>query len=220
MINLRSLIFSGFALIAVASADVETRRAEEVGKRYEQYVTSAGKVYRDVSISKITDAGVSIIHAEGVARLGFEELSAEQRKDFGITKEGAAEIDAKEMEFTAAYKAKVEEQQKAKREKDAKYMAALVEVERLAAEKALRERNQFATTIESTLEIPAFPTIKGLNNGVFYGTGRHTPYRNSYYGGYGYPAYHGYSPRFHRNYYSTGGRCSSSQRSIFHFTIK
>jgi hypothetical protein len=221
MKNFYCLIFFGIGLVSATAADVETRRAEELGKRYEQYQSTSGIVYRDVRITKITDAGVSIIHAEGVARLGFEELSPEQRTDFGITKEGATQFDAKEMDITAAYKAKVEEQQKAKRQNDAKYIAALLEAERLAAEKALREKNERVATIESTGEIPVFPTITGSDGG-FYQTRRHSRYRSTYQhgGGYPYPVSYGYYPRYYHNYYPARTGCNTHYGSIFHFTIK
>lgn len=204
--------------------DVETRRAEETGKRYAEYETLAGRVYKDVLITKITDAGISISHADGVARLEFDQLSPEQKKRFGITKEGAAEIYAQEMKRRAAYEAEVAELQKAQRELLAKQTAARIEAERLAAEKALQEKKEVATTVVSTVEIPTFPTIKRSETGVIYPSRRYTPSRSTYYYGGGYythPASYGYYHGHYPSYYHPRVHCNSTHRgSIFHFTIK
>jgi hypothetical protein len=221
MKKLCSVLFFGFAVISASAEDVEKRRAEETGKKYKEYTTLEGRVYKDVTITKITDAGVSITHADGLARLRFEQLTPEQRKDFGITKEGAAAVYTEEMKAQAAYEAKVEvqqkEQQKAKDELLAKQTAAL-----LAAEMAVRPQQIHSSKIESTLEIPTYPVIRGSGNAVLYGTRRYTPSSTNYNynGGYAYPAGYGYYPSYYPNY-SPPGHCHPTQRnSIFHFTIK
>ncbi len=222
MKKLCSVLFFGFAVISASAKDVEKRRAEETGKKYKEYVTVSGRVYRDVTITEITDAGVSITHADGLSRLRFEQLTPEQRKDFGITKEGAAAVYTEEMKVQAAYEAKVEaqqkEQQNAKDELLAKQTAALLE-----AEKAVRPQKIISSKIESTLEIPTYPVIRGSGNAVLYGTRRYTPSSTNYYynGGYGYPAGYGYYSPTHHHHYSPTEHCPPTQRgSIFHFTIK
>lgn len=215
------LLFFGIAAVSTTFADVETRRNDEIGKRYEQYQSSSGRVYRETRITKITDAGVSFIHAEGVARLGFDDLSPEQRTDFGITKEGAARFNAQEMKFTESYVAKAEEQQKAKRLIYAKFMAGLLEARRLATWKELKEKNEMVATIESSGEIPSFPSVSHSDGG-FYETRRHSHYRSRYQnrGNYAYPASYGYYPRYYRSHYPIRTGCHSHYGSIFHFTIK
>ncbi len=222
MKKLCSILFFGFAVIAASAEDIEKRRAEETGKKYKEFETVSGRIYRDVTITKISDAGISITHTDGLARLRFEQLTPEQRKDFGITKEGASAIYAEEMKAQAAYEAKVEaqqkEQQKAKDELLAKQTAALLEVE-----KAVRPQKIISSKIESTLEIPTYPVIRGSNNAVLYGTRRYSPSSTNYYnnGGYAYPAGSGYYSPTHHHHYSPSGPCPPAQRgSIFHFTIK
>jgi hypothetical protein len=229
MKKLCSVLFLGFAVISASAEDVEKRRAEETGKKYKEYTTLEGRVYKDVTITKITDAGISISHADGLARLRFEHLTPEQRKNFGITQEGSEAIYAKEMKAQAAYEmevaAKQKEQQKAKEELLAKQTVALLEAERLMAERA---QNQQATTkIESTLEIPGLPHVRGSNNSVLYPTHRYSPSQRAIYhgGGYVYPGSYGgyYNPTNGGYYYpyAPSNHCTPTQRnSIFHFTIK
>ncbi|MES2982841.1 MAG: hypothetical protein V4727_11055 [Verrucomicrobiota bacterium] len=219
MKTLCSVIIFGFAVISATANDVETRRAEETGKRYAQYETLAGRVYKDVLVTKIDDAGIYINHADGAARLRFEHLSPEQRQHFGITKEGATEIYEQELKAQAAYEAKVAEQQKAKRELLAKETAARIEAERLAAAKA--PQVVIAPKIVSTLEIPTLPIVNGTGAGVLYGTRRYNPSRSAYYYGSGYasPGNYGYYPGPYHHY--SPKHCPPTQHgSIFHFTIK
>lgn len=212
-----SVIIFGFAVISVTASDVETRRAEETGKRYAEYQTMAGRVYKDVLVTKIDDAGIYLNHADGAARLRFEHLSPEQRKQFGITKEGAAAVYAQEMKAQAAHEAKVKEQQKAKRELLAKETAARIEVERVAAAKALVEKKEIAPKIVSTVEIPTLPTVNGSGTGVLYGTRRYNSSRSTHYynGGYRY-----YSPTYYPHYTPSSHCKPAHHGSIFHFTIK
>lgn len=233
MKKLCGIIFLGFSVITASANDIEKRRAEETGKKYKEYTTLAGRVYKDVTITEINDAGISITHADGLARLRFEHLTPEQRKDFGITKAGAAMVYAEEMKAQTDYEAKVQaeakEQQKANDELFAKQTAALLEAERLAAERA--QKQALATKIESTVEIPAFPVIRGSENAVLYPTQRYSPSRTTYYGsgGYVYPSSGGgyyYQPAggyYYPTYspYTPSKPCKPVHRgSIFHFTIK
>lgn len=234
MKKLCGIIFLGFTVIAANANDIGKRRAEETGKKYKEYTTLEGRVYKDVTITEISDAGISITHADGLARLRYEQLTPEQREIFGITKAGAAAVYAEEKKAQEVYEAKVraemQEEQKAKDELFAKQTAALQEAERLAAERA--QKQAVATKIESTLEIPAYPVIRGSENAVLYPTQRYSPSRTTHYGsgGYVYPgsggAYYyqptgGYYYPTYYSPYSPSKPCKPAQRgSIFHFTIK
>lgn len=231
------LLFFGFVVISASADDIEKRRAEETGKKFKEYQTVSGQVYRDVRITKITDAGISITHADGLARLRFEHLKPDQRKEFGITQEGAEAIYTKEMKAKAAYEvevlAKQREQQKTNEELLAKQTIALLAAERLVAERA--QNQQAATKIESALKIPDFPHIRGSNNSVLYPTQRSSPTQKAIYyggGGYVYPSSYGgyyyspgngsyYNPGHHHHYSPRRPSCPTNQRnSIFSITIK
>ncbi|MDX1679160.1 MAG: hypothetical protein R3242_00390 [Akkermansiaceae bacterium] len=214
-----TLFSFGLAVIPLSASEViDARRAEETGKKYEVYETGDGQVFRDVQITRITDGGISIIHAEGSARLRYESLSAEARKKFGITKEGAEAIYAKERKAKASYQAKIaaiqkkrqEERQKAHEEMLAKQEAAILEAERSEAQKT--QQPQGKTTIVSALEVPHFPIIRGSDQEVFYPIQRDSHFqRNRYYrsGGtiyYGSPGgYRGGSYGYPCRSYPSGG---------------
>jgi|688.fasta_scaffold08014_10 hypothetical protein len=231
------LFFFGFAVISASADDIEKRRAEKTGKKFKEYHTVSGQVYRNVTITKITDAGISITHADGLARLRFEHLKPDQRKEFGITQEGAEAIYSREMKAKAAYEvevlAKQREQQKAHEELLAKKTLALLEAERLAATRD--QKQQVATKIESTLEIPILPNIRGSNNSVLYPTQRYSPSQKAIYysnGGYVYPGSYGgyyyspgsghyYNPGHHHHDSPVRPSCPTNQRnSVFSIRIK
>lgn len=194
---------------------VEERRAEAMGQRLERFETMAGRVYRDVWITKITEAGISFSHAAGAARLRFEDLSPEQRRYFGINRKDAAEVYAREMKARLAYEKQVEEKEKTRREQAAKEAAKRAELERLAMEKA--EKNRAASASEPAETIPLYPTIKRVDSGGRRYSSRYSSY-GSYYGGYGYryPVRYNYRPAFRYG----GGRCLPIYRSGVHFTIR
>lgn len=205
-----ALLPLGLAVMPVSASDVEQRRAEETGKNYEVYETSDGQVYRDVTVTNITDAGISIRHAEGSVRLRFERLSTAQRARFGITKQGAEAMYAKEMKARAAYEAQVaakeqerqaeqqiaeQERQKAeeaKKELLAQQATARLEAERLKAQPVTGPQD--TASIVSVLELPGFPVIRGSDNQMLrpiQSTSR--PQRSRYHSSssYTYPAYYG-----------------------------
>lgn len=197
------------------SGDVEERRAEAMGKRLEEFVTMAGRVYRDVQITKIGDGGISFSHADGAARLRFEDLSPEQRGYFGINREDAAAVYAREMMAREAYEKRVEESEKARRELAEKLAAERAEAQLLAMEKA-EERKAAAAAAESAGIIPPYPTIKRVDSGLRISS-RSSSF-DGYYGGfgYGYPARYGYRPTFHYR----GSHCRPHYGTGIHFTVR
>lgn len=194
--------------------NLEERRAEAMGKRLNQFVTMAGRVYRDVQITNVSDGGVSLSHADGSARLRFGDLSPEQRRYFGIQDEVSAAVYAREMRERAAYEAKVEESEKARRELAEKEAAERAEAYRIAVEKAAEAR-AIAAVARPAETIPSHPTIKRVDSG------NRRSSRSSYsryYGGYGYgyPVRYSYRPVFP---YRTAG-CGSYSGSSIHFSFR
>ena len=53
-----TLFSLGLAAMPLSASDVEQRRAEEIGKTYKVYGANNAQVYRDVTVTKITDAGI------------------------------------------------------------------------------------------------------------------------------------------------------------------
>jgi hypothetical protein len=220
------LISSAFSLGAEKSAglllggsggaeNADERRAEAMGKQLDQFETMSGRVYRDVQITKISDGGISFSHADGAARLRFDDLSPAQRSYFGIKVEDAAAIYAREMKARAAYEREVEQRERERRELAGKEAAERAEAWRLAMEKAAEHRAATAAA-QPAETIPSHPTIKRLDSGL-----RHSSRSSSYsryYGGfgYGYPIRYNYSPGFRYG----GGYCRPSFGTGINFIVR
>ena len=198
-----AILLAGLGL-SMAVADVETRRAEALGKPMETFRTLEGRVYEDVVITKINAGGVSFKHADGAARLRFDELSPGQRKYFGIDEETAAEVYRKEAEQRAAYEALVAERAEERRAISEKKAEEREEAWRIAMAEAAAERAITADPIPSAT-IPDRPTIQRVDSRVH----RSRSYRsgNVYYGGF--YGYSGYQPSFHRGYRHGGYHCAT-----------
>lgn len=187
----RFVLLAGLGL-SVAFGDVETRRAEALGKPMETFRTLEGRIYQDVVITKINSGGVSFKHSDGAARLRFDDLSPAQRKYFGIDERTAAKVYRKEAERRAAYELLVEklatERRIAAEERAvAREKARQIAMEAAAAAKSEKVADQPAVTI------PLYPTIQRVNTRPH----RSRSYReySPYYGGYyGHSTYSGYRP--------------------------
>lgn len=199
-----------------AAGDADDRRAEAMGKRLDEFKTMAGRLYRDVRITKISDGGISFRHADGAAWLGYDDLSPEQRRYFGITAEDAAAVYAREMRAREAYERKVEEREKARRELAEKEAAERAEAWRLAIEKAAEER-KIAAAAEPAGIIPPHPTIKRVDSGLRRSSGS-SSYARYYYGGvgYGYPVRYSYRPSFRHG----GSHCRPAHGTGIHFSVR
>lgn len=213
-----SLFFLSLAVMPLSASNVEQKRAEEVGKTYKVFGANNAQVYHDVTVTKITDAGITIMHSDGLARLRYDHLSAEQREKFGITREDAEAIYAKEEKARAAYEAlvaakererevarqKAEQERQQAREAMLAKQAALLEVDQLLAEHSAAEHLEApqaqaqaeatnTASIVSTVELPHFPIIRGYDKEIFRPMQGYTrSYRSRHYGsGTAYPVYYG-----------------------------
>ncbi len=223
MKKLIGLICFGVFVLSADAGDVQKRRAEETGRTYKEYATASGRVYQNVIITSINDAGISLTHADGTARLRFEHLTPEQREKFGITQEGATAVYAAEQKAKAEHEAKLAEQEKAHQEWLAKQVSAKSKADQLLADHPSGLIQQGKTVIESTLEIPNLPPIQSSDGSVLYGNTGQNSYRGPIrsHGGYVYPAGYYYPSRYYAPYPVPQQQCTPFYRkSIFHFTIK
>jgi len=190
-----TVLLAGFC-VSMAVADVETRRAEALGKPMETFRTMEGRTYRDVLITKIDGGGVSFKHADGVARLRFDELSPGQRKYFGLDEETAVEIYRKEAERRAAYEKLVEIRTEERRVRAEKEATEREEARQNAMAAAAEESAK--AVVEPAATIPPYPTIKRVDTRVRRSRSHGSSY-SPFYGG-----YHGYSPysSYRSSYYS------------------
>ena len=92
------------------AASVEQRRQRMVGMSYPELVVATGRVYQDVSVAAVSDAGVVIRHRDGSARLGYTALTEEQREWFAISHEAARAAEKRERETALAYESALDRQ--------------------------------------------------------------------------------------------------------------
>lgn len=57
-------------------------RYEAIGEEYQEFVTTSGRRFKDVTIRKVTDTGLEIRHASGSARIVPDEAPLDLRKRF------------------------------------------------------------------------------------------------------------------------------------------
>ncbi len=87
---------------------LDGRRNLVIGKTFETFETASGKVYEDVTVSRIDDAGVSLRHKSGTARLRFHDLDESRQEFFGLDGELAFIALGKERKKREAYERRIE----------------------------------------------------------------------------------------------------------------
>lgn len=112
---------------AKRAAVVAGRREAAVGSSAELLETSGGD-YRDVTILEVSDIGLHIRHASGVARVGFDELAGELQEKYGYDPELAKQQLEEEQErqrlMTEALDAEVAEAAEAAEKKSSSAKAS------------------------------------------------------------------------------------------------
>lgn len=86
------------------------RRQRVLGMKFEKYPLNSGRVFEDVSVTSIDDAGVSIRHTDGSARLRFSDLDSAQRAFFGLEEQLAVAAEKQEAVAAAAYERWIDKQ--------------------------------------------------------------------------------------------------------------
>lgn len=82
---------------------LQDRRQQALGKTFEVFKLSSGREYQQVAVTAINDAGVTIRHANGSARLRYEDLDDRQRTFFGLEADLAVAAQDKESKNAAVY---------------------------------------------------------------------------------------------------------------------
>jgi len=95
----------------VKFADDRLRELKEraIGKEWTELAT-AGRTYQDVKVMSVTDAGVTIRHRDGSARLRFHDLTDNQRMEFGLDETTALAAVQEERKKAAAYEQYLEDE--------------------------------------------------------------------------------------------------------------
>lgn len=198
------ILLVGFGL-SMAAADVETRRAEALGKPMETFRTMEGRIYQDVVITRINAGGVSFKHADGAARLRFDELSPGQRKYFGLDEETAAEVYRKEAERREAYEKLVAKRTEERLLRAENETAERQEAKQIAMAAAAAQIAKSAD--EPTATIPLRPTIQRVDIRVRRSRSYGSSYSPFYGGYYGYSPYSSYRPSYRGGFRSGSYYC-------------
>lgn len=93
-----------------ARADIRKRRQDAVGGKHDTLTLVDGRVFKNVTVSAVEDGGVAIRHEDGAARLGFEDLTAAQRDDFGLEESSALAAREREAREALAYERQLDEE--------------------------------------------------------------------------------------------------------------
>jgi hypothetical protein len=197
---------------------IRNQRHRAIGKTFESVLLASGRKFQGVTVAAIDDAGVTIRHADGSARLRFVDLDSDQRLFFGLEADLALEAANKEAEATVAYERWIDDR-----------MAIVHEQERKDSEAARREdlalrqeRSRLASqnaAASKTRALAQAPTAFGNRSwgySGYYSTYRtyRPTYRPVYY--YSTPSYNNcrtfVSPRtvFPQSAWSSGTGCVSS----------
>jgi hypothetical protein len=107
---------------------IQGQRDQAMGRTFGELVLPSGRTFSNARVAAINDAGVTIRHAEGSARMGVDDLSPEQQVFFGLEADLAIAAERREFESAVSYERAVDVQ-----------LAAMKVQEKLNAESAMRE---------------------------------------------------------------------------------
>ena len=108
---------------------IRDQRQQAMRKTFEKLTMVSGRTFENASVASIDDAGVTIRHTDGSARLRYADLDAKQRIFFGLEADLAQAAEEKEAQDIAAYENWVETQMLALNEKKMKESAVAERVE-------------------------------------------------------------------------------------------
>ena len=182
------------------------QRQRAVGKVFETISLTSGKTYENVSVASIDDAGVTIRHADGSARLRFADLNAGQRLFFGLEADLALAAAEKESQDALAYEQWINER--------------MVSIQQQKAEaSALTRRDQVAAAElreSQASQLLAASSARALAQPARSVSGRSWSYYDSYPRYSRYTNYGSYVPSVRYGYYSqpNSTRCYTRQAVV------
>ena len=162
---------------------LKKRRHEMLGASFETLLVGSERAFEKVSVLAIDDAGVSIRHLHGTARLGFSDLDAGQRVQFGLDEELAESAHQREAAHVAAYERQIDAELASLEEKKARQDSATEREERSASTKY---QNLLASQRNSASVSPLSKPASTFGSGS-----------------YRYSSYRSYRPNYRYVYYQT-----------------
>ncbi|GAA5118735.1 hypothetical protein JIN84_22730 [Luteolibacter yonseiensis] len=177
---------------------IHGQRQRAIGKSFDKMVLASGRSFENVSVSAITDSGVTIRHSDGSARLRFQDLDVRQRWLFGLEEDLAIAAHQKEVQNAAEYEKWVDARLASNMEKKKQEADAALEVE-LAASRA---RTNLLASQTASADTGPFSRSSSVGDSTYYRSSRtYRSYsRPTYYRSYNYCA-----PVVSRCYYPSRG---------------
>lgn len=173
------------------------QRQRAMGGTHEELTVQSGRTFRAVSVASIDDAGVTIRHEHGSAKLRYSDLTAEQRILFGLEQDLAVAAEGQEKKDALAYERWVDTK-----------MVAVKEQEQQAADEAQREADAAARR-RALAAAATRDQVASTNTSPLARESRLSGSSGKYY--YHYRSARRYGPVY-RNYSSYGSSAGSSQR--------
>jgi hypothetical protein len=96
--------------VDLRTTTLRNQRNRAIGQTFKSLESASGRKFQEVSVAAIDDAGVTIRHANGSARLRFADLSPDQQVLFGLDAELASAAEEREAIAAMTYERGMERQ--------------------------------------------------------------------------------------------------------------
>ena len=155
----------------------EQNRSNARGMKHEMFTSRDGRVFRNVTITAVRDAGVEFRHEHGAARLRYGELSDQQRLFFRLEESAALAAEYVERRQELAYENDIDMEMEAILKREA-HAAAIDEMNSASPFSRAMSQVSFRKPVISELSKPAKPfggTSFYRKYRGYYGYGSHRP---------------------------------------------
>lgn len=186
--------------VALKENSLRQQRHNAIGQTFEEFYSADGRKFQNASVVSIDEAGVTIRHADGSARLRYMDLNPEQRDYFGLEESASLAAVEQESREALAYERWIDRGVASVREKESRALDEQRREQQLARDERARvAAQQLVAANERPLAQPA----KSFGNGY---SRYYSSYRSSR------PTYryiYNYSddcgtPRYQRSDYNNG----------------
>lgn len=202
-------------LAGLEKSIIENQRRNATGQKFKVLSSASGREYRDVAVMSVDDSGVAIRHADGSARLRYEDLDQKQREFFGLEESSAMAALEAEGRQAVAYEQWIDSGVTVTREKEARVseMAKRDEEERAQRSRALVASRQSTVERERPLAQPSRSFGSGYSS---YYSNYYSNYRSSRPSSYRYVYY--YTPSQSATPYFSNPRSTSLPKAANSWT--
>ncbi len=186
-------------LLAVGEQWVTKQRQMAIGKKFKEFPVADGRTFKNATVAAVDDAGVTIRHEDGSARLSYADLDDRQRLFFALDENASIAAQEEEKRQASAYEQWIDSTVAANQAKDERAsLEARREEQRIRSERSLIAARQMSDSGTRALGQPARSFGSGYSGGYgSYSSYSRPSYHYVYYNNYN-P--YGYNPYANRNY--------------------